>query len=392
MRYGRDFLVHEGPFLRYPDLLRQPTRFATWPAGFAAGALALVVALILWGMAASSPAVGPSGGPLTPGAVSARTAKADPSGDDILLYRSIVAGIRNGGDYYTVTAPLLRDHHYPMRPFVTFRLPTLALMLAAMPDWLAIGLMAMLSAAVIIAWTVRLSPALRTPEISSWTSLVLLGGCLTAAGPMLLVFHESWAALLIALALALHRPAGTPGRWWPSVIAGLAAVMIRELALPFILLMGALALYAHRWTEAAAWAMVTLLFLFALMLHAGQVALVTLPGDPASPGWTSLGGWPFLIDSVRATTVLDYLPLALTATLVPLSLLGWAAWRSALGLATVLFLAGFACMMMLIGRPDNFYWAVMIEPLLLIGLVFTPAALRDLYRAAITSRRPLARA
>jgi hypothetical protein len=381
-------MVHEGPFLRYPDLPAQPTRFASWPSGYAATVLALVAALILWGMVGPSPVIGPSGA--IKASAAADPAHADRSGDDLLLYRSIVAGMRAGGDYYAVTAPLLRDHHYPMRPFVTFRLPTLALLLAALPDMAGIGLMAMLSGAVIVAWTIRLAPALRTAEIASWVSLLLLAGCLTVASPMLVVFHESWATLLVMLALALHRPEDAPGRWWPSVIAGLAAVMIRELALPFILLMGALALHNRRWSETAGWATVTLLFAVALALHAEQVALVTAPADPASPGWTAMGGWPFLIASIRASTVLNSLPAIATAILVPLSLLGWAAWRSAIGQTSFLFLAGFAGMMMLIGRPDNFYWALMIAPLLLVGLVFTPAALRDLGRALIPTYRPLA--
>jgi hypothetical protein len=37
---------------------------------------------------------------------------------------------------------------------------------------------------------------------------------------------------------------------------------------------------------------------------------------------------------------------------------------------------------MIIGRPDNFYWAIMLAPLLPIGLAFAPAALRDLIRSA----------
>src|SRR3546814_3355709 len=71
-------------------------------------------------------------------------------------------------------------------------------------------------------------------------------------------------------------------------------------------------------------------------------------------------------------------PVAITPLLVPLSLLGWAAWSGASGLRTFLYLSGFICAMMLFGRPDNFYWAVMITPILFVGLLFAPAALRDL--------------
>src|SRR3546814_4106300 len=81
--------------------------------------------------------------------------------------------VRNGGNYYEVTAPLLRDNNYPLRPFVTFRLPTLTYFLAYVPHPVALGLMCLLVGAVIMAWTVRLAPALRTPEICSYASLFI---------------------------------------------------------------------------------------------------------------------------------------------------------------------------------------------------------------------------
>src|SRR3546814_142786 len=139
--------------------------------------------------------------------------------------------VRNGGNYYEVTAPLLRDNNYPLRPFVTFRLPTLTYFLAYVPHPVALGLMCLLVGAVIMAWTVRLAPALRTPEICSYASLFIMMNSLTCFSPALIVFHEGWAALLIALSLALYRK----DRWWPSVVLALLALMIRELTLPFVL-------------------------------------------------------------------------------------------------------------------------------------------------------------
>src|SRR3546814_3607833 len=59
-------------------------------------------------------------------------------------------------------------------PFVTFRLPTLTYFLAYVPHPVALGLMCLLVGAVIMAWTVRLAPALRTPEICSYASLFIM--------------------------------------------------------------------------------------------------------------------------------------------------------------------------------------------------------------------------
>ena len=66
---------------------------------------------------------------------------------------------------------------------------------------------------------------------------------------------------------------------------------------------------------------------------------------------------------------------------VPLALLGWAAWRSRLGTTMLIVQLGYAAMLMLFARPNNFYWAMLIEPTLFVGLIFAPAALLALYRS-----------
>lgn len=310
---------------------------------------------------------------------------ADPAGDDILLYRVIVDKVRAGQPYHAATARLLRDNSYPLKPFVTFRLPTLAFILAAIPEWLGPVLLGLLAAAVILAWTVRLGTLRASERVTMYGSLLLLAGCVTAGSPSLSVFHESWSALLIALSLALWRA----DRWWPSVLIALLAVMIRELALPFLLLMGASALWRRNWTEATCWAVAVALFGGALAIHAQLVAAVVLPTDPASPSWAAAGGWPFVVSSVRGATMLGFAPLVVTAFALPVALLGWLSRREAHAIIAGLFLTGFATMMMLFGRPNNFYWAMMMVPMLLPGLALAPAAIADL-RASL--RRDMARA
>ena len=58
---------------------------------------------------------------------------------DVALYETIVEGVRAGGNYYAIAARSLRAGDYPLKPFVTFRLPTLALIQAALPAWGEIG-------------------------------------------------------------------------------------------------------------------------------------------------------------------------------------------------------------------------------------------------------------
>jgi hypothetical protein len=351
-----------------------PTRFAGLRPFQAALLLAALAALFAIGLIQPRTIVGASAAPT---GIVGSDRPVDAAGDDILLYRVIVDHVRSGQDYYRATATLLRDNHYPLKPFFTFRLPTLAFLLAFMPDWLGIAVLAGLGAATIFLWTVRLGQTGAADRPVMIASLLLLAGCVTVASPSLSGFHESWAALLLALSLVLHRP----GRWLPSVALALLAVMIRELALPFLLLMGAAALWYRRWSEVAAWAFAVSFFAIGLVVHSHAVSAVVLASDAASPGWLTPGGWTYVLAAMRAATILGYLPAFLSAVLVPLALLGWLSQRDSAVTLAGLFLAGFMAMMTVFGRPDNFYWAAMIVPLLLAGLAFAPAALRDLFAA-----------
>src|SRR3546814_16649570 len=86
----------------------------------------------------------------------------------------------------------------------------------------------------------------------------------------------------------------------------------------------------------------------------------------------------FVVAAVQKATMFNLSPVAITPLLVPLSVLGWAAWSGASGLRTFLYLSAFLCAMMTFGRPANFYWSVMITQHLLVGLLFAPDALRHI--------------
>ncbi|MEI4479845.1 hypothetical protein WAC35_28875, partial [Klebsiella pneumoniae] len=82
---------------------------------------------------------------------------------DVLLYQHVAAGVRGGGNYYAVAAEAQRREGYPVRPFVTMRLPTLALIQAWLPAPLVFGLLWGLAAGTLYAWYLRLSAALTRP-------------------------------------------------------------------------------------------------------------------------------------------------------------------------------------------------------------------------------------
>ena len=351
----------------------RPSRFARWPRAAAAAVLALLATLMIAGIAAAPV-------PINAQAAEA-AARPGQGGADAALYRTIVAGMRTGGGYYPVAARSLRDGGFPLRPFLAFRLPTLASLLAAVPPMAARAAMLLLIAGVIAAWTMRLGEVFAAPAALAAASLLVLAGVIAAAQPDMIVFHEIWAALLIALSLALRRDRA----WAASLAIGLGAALIRETAIAYLLAMAVLALVEGRRREAAGWAAGIAVFALFLAWHAGQVAGVTGPADPASPGWGGLGGWPFLLSSVRLTGAFALLPPWTVAMLLPLALLGWIGCRARFAWRVAAMLLGYAAMVMLFARPDNFYWSLLLGPLLPLGLAFAPAALIDLLR----SLRPL---
>lgn len=353
-----------------PLWLSSPSRFAGISKRHARIGLGVLVALILFSFAVLG--VGPSQDGEGPAGMT-----------DLILYDAIVEGVRHGGDYYVVTADALGAGGYPLRPFLTFRLPTLAVLQAAMPDWLAVTCLYLLAATVMVAWFARLRRVLPRPATRVIALILLAGGLVAFVQRDLMGFHEIWSAQFIALALALRRP----GRWIEAAACTMIAMLFRETAVVLPLVMAACARVEGERREARGWAAVLGVYVLVLMVHAYAVAGVTNPLDPASPGWIGLFGFGLFVRAVTLATALQLFPVGVAAPLAALSLFGWAAWRDPTGLRVFGVLGGYAVAIMLFARLDTFYWGLMAAPLLLVGLVFVPDGVRDLRRAAMDRRR-----
>ncbi len=302
---------------------------------------------------------------------------------DLRLYHTINARVAAGANYYAVAADEQRREGYPLRPFITFRLPTLSWISGAMgPSGMRFLIWALI-AFTLYAWWKRLDGAFDDPGRRIVAILLLTSGLTLHARSELIVLHDIWAGLLVCLSLALYREE----RWWPSMIAALAAVLIREITFPFVLLMAASAMWRRRGGEVAGWAAVIALFSATMFFHAQAVAAVVQPGDPGSQGWTRFGGWAFFKFAIQESTALRAVPGWLSAVLIPLSILGWASWRTLTGLIGFLLISGYALIFMTLGRPENFYWGLAIAPAFLMGLAFLRTALPDL-AAAVRGAAP----
>ena len=302
---------------------------------------------------------------------------------DFELYARINAAVAAGADYHEAAMALHRAHDYPTQPFVTVRLPTLAhlnaLLGARVVGWIALALLLANALAAM-----RLLRGQGCGLRLRWAGgfAVLLAGAGVMAAQAALV-HELIAGLLLSLAMLWYRP----GRWRASWLLAAAALAVRELALPFVLLWLAFAVIERRWREAAAVALLLALFAGGLYLHAQELAALALPGDRASPGWGALAGPALPLLALAKLTGLLFAPLWLAGPLALLPLLGWIGLGGRRGWFATLWFAGFFAAMAIFARTENFYWVMLVLPAYAIGLVLAPRAIGDLIRAA-TQRIP----
>ncbi len=215
-------------------------------------------------------------------------------GNDIKMYSAIAARVAAGENYYRVLADELPARGYAIRPVFNWRLPTLSWLNAIPPPrvWSRVLLVA-IGAAVIVLWLVAIRGAV--------PRLVLVPVLLLGTGPLLIisasvVFYEVWAGLLIAASLACSGL----GHWKWSVVLGAAALLIRELALPFIVIMAAFAWWEGRRREVFSW--LAVVGVFAVFL-----ALAYLAGPARHPArWTGerLGGGRWLGEGAPSVSLI----------------------------------------------------------------------------------------
>ena len=352
--------------------LAAPTRYAALSPASARVALAALVLLVAACVALTLAAPAPP-----PDTVAAPTTASDDRAD-VRLYETVIARVRGGEPYYPAAAASLRAGNYPLKPFVTFRLPTLASIEAHLPRTATILLVYALAAATFAAWTARLAPAFARTSPSLIAGALVLAGLARFVQADLVVFHEVWASLLVALSLALRRP----DRWLASAAVALAALLIRETAALYVVVMAGTALIEDRRREALAWGSVLAVLAVALFFHAQAVAGVVLPSDPASPGWSGMHGPGLFIASVTAATGLSLLPAALAAALVALAVFGWSGWRDPMAIRVLGLLAAYALLIGAAARPDPWYWALCAAVPLVPGLALAPDGSRVLVRRA----------
>jgi hypothetical protein len=316
-----------------------------WSKALLAGAFALVI----WGATCGE-------------AAEITTFTALPGENDIEVQATVLARVRIGESYYRVVLDELQRRGYPTGSPFNFRLPTLVWFLALLPSMQAgTAVMLLLGVATTALWSrsfLRQGPPrlwwLAVPLTWTMLPIWLHGGAIH--------LNDLWAGQLMALSLAARAAGFLP----LSVASGAAAVLVRELALPYILIMGAAAVLTGRRREAWAWAGATAGVLALVAWHALYASRLA-PSDALQSGWVALGGWCFALRTARMNPLLMLLPNWLHAALVSFLIAGAWMWRSASGQRVALVVTLYLAAFLAVGRPDNFYWGLLIAPILPLG-------------------------
>jgi hypothetical protein len=351
-------------------------RFASWPRGAARLALVAVLALLI--LAALVPISRNRGRELHPPLVPGAAAAERPRDDDLQVYDNVIVRLQAGQGYYAAVAAEHRAIGFPLKPGLAVRLPTLAWIEAAIGPAGEHVAAVLLLAAVLAAWWRRLGSEPGAKERRLLAIALLAVGAVLMLNVYFYRLHELWAGMLLALSFGLHRP----GKWGWALAAAALALAIRELALPYVVLMAALALWRGDRREGLAWLGLTAVFALALATHLHFVGAQMRSSDMISQSWWAFRGLSGALENAVFSSNLRYLPHWLAGPLVMLMMFGWAGWRSPAGTFGALLFAGYGLSFAIAGRDENYYWGMLITPCLAMGLAFLPGAARSLLRAA----------
>lgn len=308
----------------------------------------------------------------------------DPTGGDQALYERIVAELRSGADYYAVTHRQLVESGYGTHSVFNWRMPTLSWLIALFPSIAMAQVMVMVLG---VGAAFAMGALLR--RLGGWwlagPGAALMTLSLAAAfTPGSVLFNEVPAGILVLLSAALYGLGHRRG----GIAAGFAALLVRELAGLYVLVCIYLAWRNRRWGELIAWGVLLLGYAAFFLWHYWQVQQHILPSDPAyADGWLQFGGLGFLLATASFNGFFLVMPDWMTALVLPLSVLGLLSWPGRTGAHATLMIVATLCLFAIVGKPFNVYWGALYTPVMTIGLVWAPFALRDLFLALRANMR-----
>lgn len=279
----------------------------------------------------------------------------NPDDGDVVAYQELIGGLRTGTPYYAAVGTVLRTRHYASREIFNWRTPAFFLALAALPDGATHGLLVILGIALalltfVTSWT--------DGPIVRWVSVVAqIGILILLVAPQAIVMSELWIGILLALSLCAYRL-----QHWPvAVVVAVLALFLRELAAPYCVACGLIAVSHRHWREVAAWTVSACLYAGYYAIHAIHVAQYRLPTDPGhGSSWLELGGLHSLLDKVHFSYWLIMTPWPSTVLALVLIVAGIFNIRTPAHVRWTA--ASFVLFFLLAGKNFDTYWGLAAWP------------------------------
>ncbi|MDZ4818530.1 MAG: hypothetical protein SGJ20_06100 [Planctomycetota bacterium] len=299
------------------------------------------------------------------------------NGGDVALYQAEIQRIQSGEGYYTAAATELAARGYPTASPFNWRTPLPIWLVGVLPiAWLAHAVLI-----VCVVATLYLAMRLQAQGSSPATTLLLLfllvGGLLPALLDPVYIMPEVWAGVLISLSILLR---GSDNRG-AAVLAGVAALFVREFAAPFCVLGVILAIQQRDWRSVRYWLLGLAAYAIFYLWHVQQVWPLIQPDARQHEGsWWQFGGAAFVLSLVQVNGYLLLLPQWISAIYLVLAMVGFAAAKSDWTLHAAWTAVVYVILFGMLGHNFNQYWGALIAPLLCLGVAQAPATIRDLRR------------
>jgi hypothetical protein len=281
--------------------------------------------------------------------VAESAAETQQGGKDLEAYRQIVERVHHGENYYAAAGEELRAGGYATSSVFNWRLPTYAWLLGAFPrpEWgQALLIMLALTALALAYGSERTVGGVGRAIV---LLILMLGAFL-------------WCIDGDAFFANEQRTLG--------IAAGLAALFMRELAGPYVVIALVLACREHRWREVVAWTIGIAAFVVFFVWHAWQVQRHLTGAELAeTTGWIQWGGPAFVIRTCQMNQWLFNLPEWAALLFLLASLIGFAQWHGPVALLPKLTVAIYLLAFLMVGKACNNYWGLLFAPLLPWGLV-----------------------
>jgi hypothetical protein len=276
---------------------------------------------------------------------------------DVDYYASLVQDLEGGANYYAAADRLLRERNYPVTPVTSWRHPIFYLALSKLSVSVAQVLLVVL--AVWLIYRVHRLGAGPLP-------VIVAGVCLlsTALARPLVYFTELWAGLLIGhSAIAYAR-----GRHGEGVAWAVGALALRELAAPYCVVAGLIALRERRSREFLWWVVGGLAIAGWYGVHWMQASRFILPTDVThNTSYFSVWNLRFALDAFSdGTGITIAFPPFVFGMACALAVAAW--WSESMPRYVRVAVLTYLVFFLFVGQTFNAYWGFMITAVFSIWL------------------------